>query len=188
MRKFFLAALLIYGAARLTETFKKRDKLEGRVVAPYTLYLLVAAHLAVFLAALHDVGNFPAQLSVIHIVGFFLVVIAAIGRYYSIKTLGAYHSIQIEIRPNHPVICHGPYSFVRNPYYISNAVEIVGFPLMVNSLCGVAVALLLYWPCLYLRIVLEERALLEAIKAPFSDYMHRVPRFVPNGICVGVLI
>jgi methyltransferase len=188
MRNLLLAALLTYGIARLVETFRKRDKLEGRLVAGYTLYLLVGAHVAVFLVALHDVRNAPAQLSSIHVIGLLLVAIAAVGRYHSIKTLGLYHSIQIEIRQNHPVISHGPYSFVRNPYYLANAVEVVGFPLMVNSLFGAAVALFLYWPCLYLRILLEERALSEAIKKPFFDYMRRVPRFVPNGICVGVLI
>ncbi len=188
MKTILVGALFTYGIARLLETFKKRPKVQGRVVAPYTLYLLVGGHIAVFLAALHDVRNLTPQLGAANFVGLAMVVVAAIGRFYSIKTLGPYHSIQIEIRENHPVISHGPYFFIRNPYYLSNAIEVVGFPLIVNSVLGTAVALLLYWPCLYLRVVLEERALLGAIKAPFSDYMHRVPRFVPTGIRVGASI
>jgi methyltransferase len=188
MSNFFLGVLLTYGIARLVETFKKRDKSPGHIVAPYTLYLLIAAHCAVLLVALHDVRNAPTRFGVTNLVGIAMVVIAALGRFYSIKTLGVYHSIQIEIRPNHPVISHGPYYFIRNPYYLSNAIEVVGFPLMVSSFLGAAVAVLIYWPCLYLRIVLEERALLDAIKEPFSDYMRRVPRIIPNGVRAGAYI
>lgn len=188
MRNILFGALFTYGVARLVETFRKRDKLKGRVVAAYTLYLLVAAHFAVFLVGWHDVKTLPPRLAANNFIGLIMVVAAAIGRFYSIRALGVYHSIQIEIRQNHPIVSHGPYFFTRNPYYLSNAVEVVGFPLMVNSFLAVAVAILLYWPCLYLRIILEERALLEAIKAPFADYMRRVPRFVPNGIRVGALI
>ncbi|MGE5218265.1 MAG: methyltransferase family protein [Chloroflexota bacterium] len=170
------------------ETFRKRDKVQGEVVAAYTLYLLVGAHCAVFLAAWHEVGVLPPRFTAMNCIAIIVVVAAAIGRFYSVKTLGVYHSIHIEIRRDHPLISDGPYFFVRNPYYLSNAVEVVGFPLMVNSFLGAGVAMLLYWPCLYLRVVLEERALLEAIKAPFADYMRRVPRFFPIGFRVGASI
>ena len=183
-----LFALFTYGGARLLETFKKRDKKPGRIVASYTLYLLVGAHGVVFLVALLDMTNIRAWLTATNFVGLIMVMTATVGRFYSIKALGAYHSIQIEIRENHPVISRGPYFFIRNPYYLSNAIEVVGFPLMVSSFFGAVVAVLLYWPCLYLRVVLEERALLEAIKAPFSDYMHQVPRFVPNRTRLGECI
>ena len=188
MRNLLIGALLTYGFARLVETFKKRIKVQGRVMAPYTLHLLVAGHVVVFLVALHDVWNLPRQLAATNFVGLAMVAIAAIGRFNSIKALGAYHSIQIEIRQNHPVIAHGPYFLIRNPYYLSNAIEVVGFPFMVGSFFGAVVAVLVYWPCLYLRIVLEEHALLEAIKTPFSDYMRRVPRFWPSGVRIGVYL
>ena len=188
MRNIFVGMLLTYGVARLVETFRTRDKSQGQVVVAYTLYLLVADHLAVFLVVWHEVETLAPRLTATNFIGLIMVVAAAIGRFYSVKTLGVYHSIQIEIRRDHPVISDGPYFFFSNPYYLSNAVEVVGFPLMVNSFLGAAVAILLYWPCLYLRVVLEERALLKAIKAPFAEYMHRVPRFVPTGIRVGASI
>lgn len=185
MRIFLLAGLLTYATARLIETFRKRGKVKGRVIAPYTLHFLVIGHVVVFLLALHDVLNRPVQFTIINVVGILLVAIAAIARFYSVKTLGVYHSIQIEIRQNHPVISNGPYWFSRNPYYLSNAIEVVGFPVAVNSLLGATVALLIYWPCLYLRLVLEERALLEASEVAFSQYMRRVPRFIPSPFRVG---
>src|SRR5258705_1389969 len=184
MKLFLLGMLLIYGVERVFETFWKRNRIEGHVIAPYTLYLLVMANLSVFLVALYDGATKDAMPTfsayIIIVVGFFCVAIATIVRISSIQTLGVYHSIQIEIRKNHELIIRGPYHCVRNPYYLSNAIEVMGFPLMVNSLAGATLGLLLYWPCLYLRIVLEERALLGAMRAPFSEYMRRVPRVVPT--------
>jgi protein-S-isoprenylcysteine O-methyltransferase Ste14 len=190
MKFALLGALVIYGVARVLETFRKRNKIPGRVIAPYTLHLLIVAHVTVFAAAFYDgmekdVGT-PVTANIL--LGFLLVAIATIGRSYSIKALGAYHSIQIEVRNNHPIISHGLYRFTRNPYYVSNAIEVVSFPLIVNSTSGAALAIVLYWPCLYLRIVLEERALLAAAKAPFSEYMRRVPRFGPMPFRVGAIL
>jgi protein-S-isoprenylcysteine O-methyltransferase Ste14 len=190
MKIFLLGALVIYGVARVIETFRKRNKIHGRVIAPYTLHLLVVAHATVFAVTFYDgmgkeiVTPFVANT----LLGFLLVTIATIGRFYSVKALGAYHSIQIEVRKNHPIITQGLYRFLRNPYYVSNAIEVVGFPLIVNSAIGSALAILLYWPCLYLRILLEERALLDAAKAPFSEYMRRVPRLLPMPFRLGAFL
>jgi protein-S-isoprenylcysteine O-methyltransferase Ste14 len=111
--------------------------------------------------------------------GFLLVLIAAFARFYSIQVLGAYHSIQIEIRENHPLISHGSYRLLRNSYYFSNPIEVIGFPLIVSSLAGALLGSLLYWAGFYLRVVLEGRALLKAIRRPFFEYMCCVLRFFP---------
>lgn len=189
MKFVLLAALLIYGLARVLETFRKRNTIPGRVIAPYTLYLLVVAHVTVFAVTFYDgMGkNVVTPFTTTIMLGFLLVAIATIGRSYSIKALGAYHSIHIEVRKNHPIIRQGLYRFTRNPYYVSNAIEVVSFPLIVNSISGTALAIILYWPCLYLRLVLEERALLAAAKVPFCEYMRRVPRFVPMPFRVGAI-
>jgi protein-S-isoprenylcysteine O-methyltransferase Ste14 len=115
----------------------------------------------------------------INFTGFLLVLIAAFARFYSIQALGAYHSIQIEIRENHPLISHGSYRLLRNPYYFSNPIEVSGFPLIVSSLAGTLLGCLLCWPCLYLRLVLEGRALLKTIRRRFFEYMRCLPRFFP---------
>lgn len=190
MQLALLLALVIYGGARIFDTFRKRRTIAGRVVAAYTLYLLVAGHVTVFAASFYDATtkdlddpNIPRLVA-----GVFLVAVATICRLYSVRVLGPYHSIQIEIRDYHPIISRGPYGFVRNPYYISSAVEVAAFPLIVDSTLGVALAIGLYWPCLYLRIAVEERALLEAVKTPFAEYMRRVPRFVPLLFPAGAIL
>jgi protein-S-isoprenylcysteine O-methyltransferase Ste14 len=159
-----------------------RKKINGEIVAGYTLYLLIGCHAAVFFATLRDgvYWDDAQNPSWQFYVGVLLISAATLGRSWSIKTLGSYHSIQIEIRRNHPLITKGPYRYSRNPYYLSNAMEIVGLPLMANSGIGIALAIVLYWPALWLRIILEEDALQKAIRESFSDYKLKTPRLIPR--------
>ncbi len=184
MNIFLLSVLLLYGVERVFETFRMREKISGEIVAGYTLYLLVGCHAAVFVATLCDCAHWGdgqnQNLGWQFYLGVLLIVAAALGRHWSIKTLGPYHSIQIEIRRNQPLITMGPYRYSRNPYYLSNGFEIIGLPLIANSGTGVALAVTLYWPALWLRIVLEEKALQEAIRESFSGYKIKTPRLIPR--------
>jgi protein-S-isoprenylcysteine O-methyltransferase Ste14 len=182
MKIYVLWIVLLYGIARVLETFWTRKKIKGKIIAAYTLHLLIACHAAVFLATVWDwaLGNERQNLTWQFYLGVLLILIATVGRNWSIRTLGVYHSIQIEIRSNHPLITDGPYRYLRNPYYLSNALEVVGLPLMANSQLGVILAIALYWPALALRIVLEEGALQQAIKGSFSEYKLKTPRLLPR--------
>lgn len=182
MKLFVLWIVLAYGLERVFETFRMREKIKGEIIAGYTLYLLIVCHAAVFVATLRDCALWKEDqnLSWHFYMGGLLLVAATLGRNWSIQTLGSYHSIQIEIRSNHPLITNGPYRYSRNPYYLSNAVEIVGLPLMASSALGVVLALVLYWPALGLRIALEEGALQLAIKESFSEYKLKTPRLIPR--------
>ena len=62
------------------ETFWKRKKINGKIVAPYTLYLLVFAHINIFLLVLYEWSSMPSQshLEVQGILGVSLVVVAIV--------------------------------------------------------------------------------------------------------------
>jgi protein-S-isoprenylcysteine O-methyltransferase Ste14 len=182
MKVLIAAVLFVYGVERVFETFRVRNKIEGAVVAGYTLYLLVGCHTAVFLVTVWDCVYWDElNKSVWYFwVGLLLIILAHVGRNWAIRALGRYHSIQIEIRSTHPLITSGPYRYSRNPYYLSNAIEIVGLPLIANSKAGVALALVLYWPTLWLRIVLEENALQKVLGERFCEYKLKTPRLIPR--------
>jgi isoprenylcysteine carboxyl methyltransferase (ICMT) family protein YpbQ len=152
--------IVFYGLERLVETFWKRKKVNGQT-ARYTLYLLGSAHIIVFVSAPCKSSKRQFQTaSVLQlIVGLALVVAAMVCRNWSIATLGPYHSLHIEVRKEHPLITSGPYQYVRNPYYISNALELVGFPVVAHAQLALLLSLVIYMPSLLLRLLLEERAL-----------------------------
>src|SRR5881409_1294803 len=122
MNQLISIFLVVYMIERGLETFWNREKINGEVKAPYTLYLLVGSYILMYLAIfLEWFSRDDRQVSAwISFGGIFLVLLSLMGRNWAIKTLGPYHSVHIEIRSGHELIQSGPYSFVRNPYYFSN--------------------------------------------------------------------
>ena len=174
--------IIIYGGERVAETFWKRKKLHGKVVAPYTLHLLILAHSTIFLIALYEFAQMQLQtnLGLQVMLGVLLVGLATVVRNWSIATLGPYHSIHIELREEQRLITSGPYRYLRNPYYISNAVELIGFPIVAHAKFALLISLSLYIPALLIRVFLEEKALKAKFGAPYCHYSSQVPRILPR--------
>jgi len=182
VKQFVFWCLALYGVERIIETFWKRKTIQGKIVAPYTLYILITIHVLIFLRVIFEWTHWENEK---HswtevLIGLVSVVGATIVRNWSIYTLGMYHSIHIEIRDNHPLITDGPYSFTRNPYYLSNAIEVIGYPLLVGASPGILLSLCLYLPSLVLRLMIEEYALEEKLGDSFRVFKSRVPRILPD--------
>ena len=167
------------------ETFGRRPKLRGKIIARYSLPLILITYVSFYLTLLWDWFT-TEQVSVLSVaVGTTFVIASIIGRNWSIKTLGIYHSIHIEIRDHHNLIQSGPYRFVRNPYYLSNIVEAVGLLLIVNSSRAWIIAALVYLPVLIHRLAIEQLALENKFKANFAKYRAQVPLLIPKCFCRG---
>jgi protein-S-isoprenylcysteine O-methyltransferase Ste14 len=174
--------LVTYGVERVLETFWKREKIQGQILAPHTLPLLVSAHVLLYLVILWDwIGGEAREVSIwVSLVGCLMVVLSAAVRNWAVRTLGPYHSIHIEIRAHHELVRSGPYQWVRNPYYVSNMVEVLGLPLVTNVWPAILISMFLYVPVLVLRILSEERALERKFAASFARYKSEVPRIIPR--------
>src|SRR5262245_715231 len=174
--------LMLYAAERLVETFWKRPKLPGKIVSAYSLPCILTAYLAFYLTVLWDWHSMDdAEISIFGLIaGVTMVMISIIGRNWSIRALGPWHSIHIEIREQHVLVQSGPYRYIRNPYYLSNIIEAVGLPLIVKSGWAFMVVGLVYLPFLIHRLVAEEIALESKFKANFVRYRTRVPSLIPT--------
>ncbi|MGH2398164.1 MAG: isoprenylcysteine carboxylmethyltransferase family protein [bacterium] len=84
-------------------------------------------------------------------------------RRWAIRTLGPYWSLQIEIRPDQPVMCGGPYRWMRHPNYLALMLEVVGLPLAGQAFWTILPVLRGYYPLILLRLFCEERALLASV-------------------------
>jgi len=173
--------LLLYAILRVAETFSKRPKLPGKIVYRCSLPLIVSAYVVFYLSILADVFSNDAPISPIHVItGVALVLVSLIGRNWSIKTHGVFHSIYIEIRDRHILVKAGPYGFVRNPYYLSNLIEAFGLALIPNSRWPLGILCLVYLPLLIHRLITEEKAHRAKFQSSFEDYRMRVPALIPN--------
>ena len=181
MEEFVSLFFVLYAIERLLETFWNRRKIPGKIVAPYTLPALISIHALIYLVTLGSwIAGKQGAPTWMTFTGTTMVLISIAGRNWAIRSLGPYHSIHVEIRDAHPLIQSGAYRFVRNPYYLSNLVEIVGLPLAAGSLLGVVLAGVAYVPLLVVRLVVEENALGKKFGDLFASYKKQVPRIVPR--------
>jgi protein-S-isoprenylcysteine O-methyltransferase Ste14 len=184
MKDLTLLFLIVYAVERVLETFWKRPKLKGKIRAAYSLPLIVAAYLMFYLLIFWEWSEMrEGEFSWWFLsTGIIMVIVSTIGRNWAINTLNLYHSIHIEIRENHELIQSGPYEYVRNPYYLSNLIEAIGLPLVVNAKLAMFIAVFVYIPLLIQRLILEEKALEDKFQAQFVDYRTRVPMVIPRFI------
>lgn len=168
----FLSFMLIMGFQRIWETFfKKIGKEEGLIIKKWTLVALTTLHFAAGILTVVEYFVFGREINfVITTLGFTMYFLGLIFRKWSIRALGKYHSIHIEIRSHHPLIKEGPYQYLRHPYYLGVIFELLGFPLVPNAYYAFCFSLFAYVPLLFIRLYFEEKAMIEKFGETYLLY------------------
>lgn len=181
MNTFFIVFLIFVVVERLWETFlSNKSEERGSISAGWTLWALTFVYiLIIFLTLIELLFIQRTSNYAISIIGFLFFCVALFGRNYSIKSLGKFHSINIEIKQDHSIIRGGPYQYLRHPYYLSIMLEVIGIPLISNCYYTFCFALLTYIPLVFIRIYLEESAMSEKIGETFLEYKSEVNAFSP---------
>ncbi len=158
MKIAVLMFLVLYAVERLLETFWKRKKVAGEIQIPYSLPLIIAVYVSLYLVVFYGWFRLDEQSfrRPIVMTGTILVITSVIGRNWAIKTLGVFHSIHIEIR------------------------KAIGLALMVGSRLALYISALVYVPVLVHRMLLEEKSLSQKFGAAFVKYEQQVPRIIPR--------
>ncbi|HET7535249.1 MAG TPA: isoprenylcysteine carboxylmethyltransferase family protein [Candidatus Didemnitutus sp.] len=108
----------------------------------------------------------------VQLVGFFLLIAAAMGRLWAYAYIGG--------RKNAELCREGPYALTRNPLYVFSFVGVIGacLALEIPSLCVISVVFYLGYYALVIRA--EEKRLSALFGSAFTDYCAKVPRFWPK--------
>jgi protein-S-isoprenylcysteine O-methyltransferase Ste14 len=165
----------------LFELNAKRETIRGQIRENLTLRLFMLVGTATFAASLveyvyRNVGgpNWPL---------FALGWICAISSFWirskAISALGRFWSLHVEIRENHEFVRSGPFRFVRHPAYFSMVLELAALALICGALWTLAVVPLVFIPALYLRIRIEEAALIEKFGPDYVEYRRHTPALIP---------
>jgi protein-S-isoprenylcysteine O-methyltransferase Ste14 len=174
---FFLITLVVY---RFKSCLITPDKKKGEISKAWTLYILTILHLAIGMIATIEYFYFVKHInSRVTIFGLILFSISVAGRYWALNTLGKYHSPQIEIRADQPLITSGPYRYVRHPIYCFTIFEVLSFTLIPNAFIAFLIALFAYTPLLLYRLFLEEKALIQTFGSAYLQYKETVPCVIP---------
>lgn len=161
----FWIMLLILAVQRLSELAISKRNAEwmrsqgGYEVGAEHYKYMVALHVSWFLAMIAEHYIRSTNVSRWWQVWLAILVIAQIGRYSVIATLGKYWNTRIFVVPNAPLVKKGLYRFLKHPNYWIVATEIATFPLLFELYATALLYSVLNAIMLAVRIRVEESAL-----------------------------
>lgn len=174
---YFLVAVTVY---RVRTFIFTSDKNRGQISHAWTLYILTFIHILIgFVAVIEYFADVQHINYIITTIGLLFFTVGVRGRFWALYTLGKYHSLQIEIREDHPLITAGPYQYIRHPIYFFSILEVLGCALIPNAVFAFLLALFAYTPLLLFRLYLEEKTLVQTFGSAYIKYKETVPCVIP---------
>lgn len=174
-----LFVLIIAGMWVGATSFQHPERRErGRSL---TRVLFSVGLLLIIPIAVYDRTHGPAAIrSVVwSALGLTLCLIAAPVGIMAVRALGRFYVPDPETLPDQKLVTNGVYRYVRHPMYTALLLWMLGFPLVIRSLWGLALGILLIGPALWLRIREEEAMLLQAFGDEYRAYQAQTWRLVP---------
>lgn len=99
--------------------------------------------------------------------------------YWTLSSLGKNLTDTVVTRKNATLVTHGPYRWVRHPFYVTTALLMASATLITaNGLIGVTSLIVLI--LLAVRTPREEKMLIERFGQEYSDYKATTGRFIPK--------
>jgi methyltransferase len=185
MTTAFLILLGLVGVGRLVELYISRRNLREmvqrgakRIVEPHFRWIVVL-HTAVLICAAAEVLwlDRPFIPWLAAVMGA-LFVFSNVLRWWVIRTLGVYWSVQIMESSQFGVVTSGPYRWIRHPNYTGVVLEVFSLPMIHTAWITALAATVAYCELLRRRLRLEDGALLS--NPAYRSAMGAKPRFLPR--------
>lgn len=100
-------------------------------------------------------------------------------RWYAIRYLGRWFTVNVAIADDQPLIQTGPYSLVRHPSYTGALMAFLGFALCLGNLAALVLVVAASVGVFSWRIHIEEKVLAQAFGQRWQDYCARTKRLIP---------
>lgn len=167
-------------SARILELKTKRETVPGQVRENLTLKLFLFIGTSVFFGSIAELLLVDRELNGwIFALGWICALSSFWVRRRAIAALGRFWSLHIEIRESHELVHSGPFRFVRHPAYLSMILELAALALLGHAWVTLFLTPFFFFPALWLRIHLEEAALVEKFGESYIAYRHSTPALVP---------
>jgi protein-S-isoprenylcysteine O-methyltransferase len=142
-----------------------------------TIYASIA--LAVWLGSL-GVMRFPIHLRVpLSWLGIAMMLVGLPFRWWAIRVLSRYFTVDVTIRPDHQLIRSGPYRWLRHPSYTGALLTFYGFSLGFGNWLSLLAVVLPVTLVFLWRIHVEERVLTKAFPDQYPAYARDSRRLIP---------
>jgi protein-S-isoprenylcysteine O-methyltransferase Ste14 len=98
----------------------------------------------------------------------------------AVITLGRFFTYSVKVDETQPVIDTGPYRLIRHPAYTGLLMSSLGIGIALDNWLSIAGCLVPPLVGFTLRLLAEERVLVDQIGEPYRAYMGRTKRLVPG--------
>ena len=112
-------------------------------------------------------------------VGILLILAGVAFRWYAVRTLGRFFTLQVAIQPGQTVVESGPYRLIRHPLYTGSLMSLLGLGFVLSNWLSLVAVLLFAILGYSYRIWVEEMTLVNALGEPYREYMKRTKRIIP---------
>ena len=180
----FAALTAIWAASETWLGWRKRSADAARSRDHGTLRLLLITIYACLFAAiwLSHAGwwRFPASIArPLLWTGLAMMGFGLVFRWWSIRVLAQYFTVDVNVRDDHELIRKGPYRWLRHPSYTGALMTFYGFALALGNLASLLVLLASVTLSFLWRMRIEERVLAEAFPDAYPQYMRETWRLIP---------
>jgi protein-S-isoprenylcysteine O-methyltransferase len=135
--------------------------------------------LAVWLSR-KSIGRFDeASIAPLFWTGCALMVAGMAFRWWAVRVLAGYFTVDVAIREDHKLIRSGPYRLLRHPSYTGSLATFYGFALALGSIWSLALIVVVVTAAFLWRIRVEERALVSAFPRDYPAYARETKRLIP---------
>lgn len=181
----FYLVLGMFGASEWSIRFRSRMNHGGTRKDRGSFYVVILASLLGVGGAFTCAGTVPwAGLHVarwpIFVAGVVVIVLGIALRQWSVRTLGQFFTVQVQVHADQTVVDTGPYRWVRHPSYTAIITSFVGIGVALENWLSLAVLIVVPTIGLVVRIRVEERALLDALGEPYRQFSKSRARLIPN--------
>ena len=144
------------------------------------LIVVIFASLAasVWLAMRHD-GQLAAQVPRIAWTGMVVMIAGLVLRWWSVRTLAQFFTVDITVQPGQTLVRRGPYRLLRHPSYTGALLTVVGFGIGTGAWPAALVAIVPITLAFLHRIRIEEGMLADAFPEAWPDYARDTRRLIP---------
>ena len=180
----FLAPIisdLIIVGARFAELGTKRNTIRGQIRESLTFRLFLSAGMVVLIASIAEYVLSGRGVSwPLFGLGWAVAIVSFALRWKAIAALGRFWSLHVEIREEHEFVKDGPFRKVRHPAYLSMIMELLALAMICNARWAFLAVAACFVPVLYMRIRVEEAALIEKFGDAYREYRRTTPALFPR--------
>lgn len=182
--RLFFALCMIWLASELWLGWRCRSADASRSRDRGTLrLLLITIYASIALAAWLSYRGwlrFPPELRIaLFWAGCALMVAGMLFRWWAVRVLADYFTVDVTIRPDHRLIRKGPYRWLRHPSYTGSLATFYGFALALGDVASLLAIALPVTAAFLWRMRIEERVLADAFPGQYPAYVRETKRLIP---------